>query len=307
MTTKEKLIDVLCFIIAIIAIMFKLDIVGIQTTENPVRTFIFNVAHVEIPKEEDLRSLEDDFEDLLDYLEKNDVVKDEIAMSYIKVKEATVCSIANRNFNTLEEQYTEYMEKMTKLIDYTREIEERYQEYKKLVDEIPKFSRALRQQKCQEFETVIEPLYTKVCKEEARYLLDKRKVQFMYQDAKEIADDFFDEYYELMCHIVNAEAGTQRCTTMERCYVANVIENRIKSSRFPNTINGVVYAQGQYEPVMIGTIHNEPYPWVREEMEEYLRGRVETGMPDNVVYQSLFRQGSGTWKHMSSGHYFCYY
>ena len=36
--------------------------------------------------------------------------------------------------------------------------------------------------------------------------------------------------------------------------VATVIMNRVESSRFPNSISGVVYASGQFEPVWTGRL-----------------------------------------------------
>ena len=126
----------------------------------------------------------------------------------------------------------------------------------------------------------------------------------MYLESKQIADDMFEEYYELMCHIVNAEAGI--CPRIERAYVANVIENRIAHYEFPNTIRSVIYASGQYAPAMTGSINKTPSKSVRTDVEDYLKGRIETGMPANVVYQAKFIQGHGIWEYTPSGHYFCF-
>ena len=38
--------------------------------------------------------------------------------------------------------------------------------------------------------------------------------------------------------------------------VATVIMNRVESSRFPNSISGVIYASGQFEPVWTGRLQN---------------------------------------------------
>ena len=96
--------------------------------------------------------------------------------------------------------------------------------------------------------------------------------------------------------------------SLERCKVARVIELRIKSPVFKeNTLRAVIYAPGQYAPVSSGSINLEPYPQTRADMVEFLRGRVDVGFPDNVVYQALFSQGSGIYEHSPSGHYFCYH
>lgn len=307
MNIKFKIINVLYFVFISIIALFALDLVEVPTAISEFR-LIQNIIGPKIPTEKDLQNLEEDFEDLLSYLEQNEVTKDGIEATYTKVIESPVCSIANRNFNILAEQYEEYNEQLSEIQKQIEKIEKRYERYLRLLDNIPEFSNALREEKYNEFQDVIVPLYEIVCNEKQRYLFDKEEINGIYQKAKKIADEFFYEYYELMCHIVSAEAGTRNCTSMERCYVANVIENRIKSPDFKqNTLYDVVYAPGQYAPVSNGSINNRPYSWVRVDMENYLRGRVDTGMPDNVVYQALFTQGSGVWKSMPSGHHFCYH
>lgn len=305
MNIKFKIINVLYFIFISIIALFALGLLEVPEIISESK-LVTAITGPRIPTEKDLKELEQSFSDLLNYLEQNDVVKDEIANTYIAVTESPVCSIANRNFNTLVEQYEEYTKQLSQIQGQIEKTEKRYERYLRLLDNIPEFSNALREEKNNEFQEVTAPLYEVICNEKQRYLLDKEEVDTMYQNAKKIADDFFYEYYELMCHIVSAEAGTRKCTSMERCYVANVIENRIKSSRFPNTIRAVIYAPNQYSPVSSGAINKNPYSWVRVDMENYLRGRVDTGMPDNVVFQALFTQGSGIWKAMPSGHYFCY-
>lgn len=58
---------------------------------------------------------------------------------------------------------------------------------------------------------------------------------------------------ELFYKIVQAEAG---CEDLKgKILVANVILNRVKSSKFPNTIRGVVMAPGQFQPVTNGKIY----------------------------------------------------
>lgn len=305
MNIKFKIINVLYFVFISIIALFALGLVEVPEAISE-STLIQAITGPRIPTEKDSEELEQSFTDLLNYLEKNKVVKDEIATNYVAVTESPVCSIANRNFNMLAEQYEEYTNQLSKFKKQIEKVEKRYERYLRLLDNIPEFSNALREEKNNEFQEVIVPMYEIVGDEKQRYLSDKEEVDDIYQKAKKIADDFFYEYYELMCHIVNAEAGSLNCTSMERCYVANVIENRIKSSRFPNTIRAVVYAPRQYSPVSSGSINKTPYSWVRVDVENYLRGHVDTGMPDNVVYQALFTQGHGIWKAMPSGHYFCY-
>ncbi len=53
--------------------------------------------------------------------------------------------------------------------------------------------------------------------------------------------------------IVEAEAGDQ--DVKGRVLVANVILNRVKSKRFPNTVKGVVFAHRQFSPIRNGSYY----------------------------------------------------
>lgn len=60
---------------------------------------------------------------------------------------------------------------------------------------------------------------------------------------------------DLFARIVRAEAGDE--PYVGQVAVASVILNRLDSSQFPNTLQGVIYAKNQFSPVMNGTI-NQP-------------------------------------------------
>lgn len=64
---------------------------------------------------------------------------------------------------------------------------------------------------------------------------------------------FSDSDYDVLKRIVQAEAGV--CDTKGKILVANVIINRVKSSRFPNNITDVVYQRSQFSPVSNGSIN----------------------------------------------------
>ena len=96
--------------------------------------------------------------------------------------------------------------------------------------------------------------------------------------------------------------------------VANVMVNRVLSDSFPNTIEGVLTQRGQYD-----LYSGKNFPdWATEEIKKecydvalkVLSGE-ERPLPERVVYQAEFRQGSGTYEHCDSaqknnGYYFCY-
>lgn len=253
--------------------------------------------------DESLQKMEEVHSNTSIYLVDLSTSKDEITHLYDEVVNAPVCSIANRHFNSLEDCFYSYEQDVSLMKEPFRLYEEQYVQCLDLISQIPEYSHK-REERYNELVNNFGKDYETICEKKETYLEEEKELRALYLDAKQIADEHFDRDYDLMCHIVNAEGGNTGF--MERCYIANTLENREKDPRFPNTLYEVIYAPGQYEPVMSGTITKNPSSSVKQDVEEYLRGRVETGMPDNVVYQSLFTQGKGIWKKMPSGHYFCY-
>ena len=82
---------------------------------------------------------------------------------------------------------------------------------------------------------------------------------------------------ELLARIVYAEAKGE--PYLGQVAVAAVILNRIDSPDFPNTLAGVIYQPGAFEPVMNGTI-NQDVPQdasARKAAREALNGYDPTG------------------------------
>ena len=114
----------------------------------------------------------------------------------------------------------------------------------------------------------------------------------------------------LLAHVVSGEAHSCDRTEME--YVASVVMNRVKSSRFPNSIREVVYQSNpiQYACVYDGSGNFQQEPSIDnwEEAEYILNMYNEEGytvLPDDVVWQSQEPQGVGTYIH-TQYHYYCY-
>lgn len=88
-------------------------------------------------------------------------------------------------------------------------------------------------------------------------------------------------------------------------WTGGVVMNRVKSKNWPNTVKDVLY---QRNPIQYPTTQ---YFFTKEIPKEcyvmawdiYLNGVPE--MPDSVVYQATFKQGSGEWKNLN-GESFCY-
>ena len=57
----------------------------------------------------------------------------------------------------------------------------------------------------------------------------------------------------LLAAIIQCEAHQEYNSLLA---VATVIMNRVEDPRFPNSVSGVIYAQGQFEPVWTGRLQN---------------------------------------------------
>ena len=121
--------------------------------------------------------------------------------------------------------------------------------------------------------------------------------------SREIDSDLFN-----VAHLMMAEAGFTDST--ERRLTASVLLNRVDSDKFPDTIGECLYQPGQYATVRDGgPFWNEPTESCWKDAEELLTQWYETGdtdLPENVLYQSLFPQGTGTDLISGWSQYFCY-
>lgn len=114
---------------------------------------------------------------------------------------------------------------------------------------------------------------------------------------------YTDNDLYLLSHVINGEAGANWCTDTMRLYSGSVVLNRIKDSRFPDTIEEVIYQPGQYKCTWDGNF-DKPVTDGSMNAAIYL---LENGsqLPENVVFQSEFPQGQGIYtKEMNL--YFCY-
>ncbi len=104
----------------------------------------------------------------------------------------------------------------------------------------------------------------------------------------------------LMAHLIAGEA--QPCDDMEQRYVASVVLNRVADSRFPNSLEGVIFQKRQYACISDGNFYRTPTErnWMNA------RWILENGsiLPQNVVWQSGGRQGKLYLK--TKWHSYCY-
>ena len=124
--------------------------------------------------------------------------------------------------------------------------------------------------------------------------------------AREQIDDtnpnITEEEIELLAKAITAEVGT---TDERRAYLTgSVILNRVQSDKFPNSIYEVLHQQGQYECVSNGHINRE-YTDVAWKIAEQLLTYGVEDVPEDVVYQAEFEQGSGVYEQRGNT-YFCF-
>ena len=115
--------------------------------------------------------------------------------------------------------------------------------------------------------------------------------------------EYTDEELDLLSRVVFAEAGSNWLSDKHQRAVASVVLNRVSDNRFPNSIRGVIYQNGQYACVDNGMINRTPNKRAVENAKYVLENGIT--IPENIVWQSQAKQGKGVWEYIE-GHYFCY-
>lgn len=120
--------------------------------------------------------------------------------------------------------------------------------------------------------------------------------------ASPVTNEEFEDIV-LLAKVISGEAGADWCSDEMRYGVGSVIINRLNHEEFPDTMEEVIYQEGQY-----GCLHTKEFKDCPTEhcigiaSELYLYG---SKYPANVVYQSNQPLGSGTYRHIQNM-YFSY-
>lgn len=114
-----------------------------------------------------------------------------------------------------------------------------------------------------------------------------------------------EQYYidlELLAHLIYSEVGDDGEEAMY--YAGSVVLNRMKNHEYPDDLYSVIYQKGQYEVTWNGGLYKEEPSDIAYEVAADL---LEEGsiLPEGVVYQAEFKQGSGTFEIIGNT-YFCY-
>lgn len=112
---------------------------------------------------------------------------------------------------------------------------------------------------------------------------------------------YTDEDLEILTRLLTGECHTY--PDSEQLLVGSVVLNRVKSPYYPNSIQAVVFQKGQYACTKDGNYYREPTERNRANAKWLLENGSIT--PDNVVYQSGEKQGSGVYL-KTDYHYYCY-
>ena len=124
---------------------------------------------------------------------------------------------------------------------------------------------------------------------------------------------YTDEELEILAIIIYQEAGGDRYTNDIRRMVGSVFLNRVNSYLFPNTFEEVATQRKQY-----GTLYLTGIKWPDransiDEIHAVKRAYAIADellisgsiLPDDVIYQAEFEQGSGVYDHLEDI-YFCF-
>ena len=105
---------------------------------------------------------------------------------------------------------------------------------------------------------------------------------------------------ELLYSLVQAEAGNQ---DLDGCrLVADVVLNRIESDKFPNDLESVVYAPGQFSVVKNGALKKAQGNISEKVVQAVDMELANARLNDDVLYFNNRPNGSGCWQY--GGHYF---
>ena len=126
------------------------------------------------------------------------------------------------------------------------------------------------------------------------------------QISTDLKPNYTEEELDMLSRIIHAEAGSDCISDEHQQLVGMVVINRINDPRFPDTMEEVIMAKGQYDCVRNGSYYQQPSKRAIENAKKVLNGEVEA--PPDMVYQAEFPQGYEVYKTFDtpwSTTYFC--
>ena len=146
-------------------------------------------------------------------------------------------------------------------------------------------------------------LEKKVAAERKKKALERKKKRIMRKKKKEIKRQQRQQYsssnLELMAHLIYGEAGDQGDACQQA--VGMVVINRINDKSFKvSSVREAIYAPGQYACTTDGNFDRKPSKQAYKNAKAVLSGNTIIDVPEDVVYQSQFSQGSGVWRKLGT-------
>lgn len=155
-----------------------------------------------------------------------------------------------------------------------------------------------------------------LCKTVEQTAQKQQKKRKSKKKAKKKKSSYSKEDLALLARLINAENGTELpnewMTNALEIYTGQVVLNRLKRQyRGAKTLKQVVYSPGQYTSTENSCWDNPVTKRSKKNAKLLLQGFSYSEkfqiakMPDNVIYQAAYPQGSGIWLELN-GVYFCY-
>ena len=141
-----------------------------------------------------------------------------------------------------------------------------------------------------------------VAQEAIRARMMTEGVSTIEEDISNVIEVESEKKY-LLARLVYAEAGSESDEHQQA--VASVVLNRMNSDKFPDSIDEVIYQRNPLQYACIEDGNIDKIPDERAIKNAYYIWDNGSIIPDNVLYQAEFKQGSGLYKQIGNT-YFCY-
>lgn len=141
-----------------------------------------------------------------------------------------------------------------------------------------------------------------IAQEAIRARIMTEGVSTIEEDISNIIEVESEKKY-LLARLVYAEAGSESDEHQQA--VASVVLNRMNSDKFPDSIDEVIYQRNPLQYACIEDGNIDKIPDERAIKNAYYIWDNGSILPDNVLYQAEFKQGSGVYKQIGNT-YFCY-
>lgn len=278
---KKVLFSPIIFIVILFSLSFAAEVPAVATENTTNAAPKINVHEIIKNKKEEFSSK------LIDNFSKISESKNNEAEKEVIIEETTIKKAKTTNAKS---KITKKKEKKKATIKKENTDSQSQESAEQLMDSQP--------------QKEVENNENSLQQEDAREEIKENDTSSNAQSENDIVetneDNINNDELMLLAKLIYLENGSN--TDLAQLLTGNVVLNRVASSKYPNTIKGVIYQKGQYSVV---SKINETTPSDRaiKNAKRLLSG--ERFCPENVIYQSRFKQGSGVYEKIN-GEYFCY-